>query len=96
METGAVVVEDKLKSPQDGRKKAWWAKKIEQLEAELAAKGPKSYASTHEWADGFVACMHQFQLLSKSQRQQIHRQLLEHGPGYAKRIKGARFRGVVL
>jgi len=83
--------EERFKANKDGRKKAWWVKRIDYLEAELAGKDAK--VSDRDWSNGFVACMHQFQIMSKATRRQIYEQLKQHGPGYAKQIKGARFRG---
>lgn len=101
-------VPKRLKAKNDGRKKAWWIKKIEKLEARIAELEGQSHTVTNgvaaqevivddaEWSDGFIACMHQFQILSKAARQQIHRELTANGRGYARRLKGAKFRGLSL
>lgn len=115
-ETVVEVTENLKASDKDGRKRAWWIKKIEALEAKLAAYengGTESVSDTAEqaeatvafaadmnpnqiFADGFVAAMHQFQIMNKSARQNIYRQMVEKGPGYARRLRGSRFRGFTV
>lgn len=95
-----VKVSDELMGPNDGRKKPWYVKKIEELEAQISSlntqpqNGEKN--STALFADGFVAAMHSFQIQNKAYRQRVHQQILEHGPGYIKRLKGSKFRGFTI
>lgn len=91
-------VPEHLVSKKDGRKRAWWVKKIAVLEAELASlrNGTGADISSDSWAEGFVACLNQFQIMNKSARKRILVQLKMNGPKYARRIKGAKFRGFTL
>lgn len=91
-----------LRAKNDGRKKAWFIKRIEELESQLEAQtqtvnGNGSHQTNNDdYAQGFIDCMHRFQLMNKAARQNLYRQIIEHGPGAVKRLKGAKFRGVVL
>lgn len=105
-------VPDHLKAKNDGRKRAWWVKRIEDLEGELEAhrNGGQSQtmpevlgassngeASTNEqYAAGFIDCMHKFQILSKMQRNRLRQEILARGQGAVKNMRSAKFRGMSL
>ena len=98
-----VGLPNKSTKENDGRKKAWWVKKIEMLEAQLAEAGvtqtesaESSETNNEDYAQGFVDCMHRFQLLNKIARNNIHRDIVANGPGAVKRMKGSKFRGFSL
>lgn len=105
----SVKVPERLVSKPDGRKKAWWVKRIEELEAELAAyrngngavtaietpvTSVDEVASNASYADGFVDCMHRFQILNKLSRHRVHQQIISRGRGAVKNMHHAKFRGV--
>lgn len=112
MEPKTESVKPSLRAKNDGRKKAWWVKKIEKLEGEIEMLKAQNIIKGHsvtngeaashiisgddEWAEGFVTCMRQFQVMNKAGINRVLQQLKEHGKGYAKRIKGGRFRGMTL
>lgn len=89
---------DHLKAKNDGRKKAWFLKKIEELEGELAKVTPNSAGNSYNeiYAEGFISCMHNFQILNKVARNNLRQQIIEHGPGAIKKVKQAKFRGFSL
>lgn len=96
-------VSKELISKNDGRKKAWWIKRIEQLEAELEVlrrqlpeNGEQNEIDNLSYAEGFVDCLHKFQILSKVMRKRLHTRILQHGPGEVKNMHGPKFRGLTL
>lgn len=90
MET-EVAIDPKLVSKNDGRKKAWWTKKIEALEKELAEGNGHSVNYNEVYAQAFFDAMCRFQIRNKAGRNQIKLQILTNGPGAVKRIKGLIF-----
>lgn len=104
------LVPEHLKAKNDGRKKAWWVKKIEELEGELSAYKNGAHSSTspeaslsqeipgtnESYASGFIDCMHKFQILSKVQRGRLRQEIVRRGPGAVKNMRSAKFRGMSL
>lgn len=101
-----VKVGENLKAKEDGRKKAWWIKKIEKLEEELADLRKHSVTinkatdtvslDTVSFCEGYMLCMSSYQIASKAVRRRMKEQILTNGPGVVKNNRRDKFRGVSL
>lgn len=106
MDKPEVKIDENIKSKEDGRKKAWWIKKIEKLEEEISTlkkhstsinSGADSVSiDTVSFCEGYMHCMSSYQLLSKATRRKLKERILKDGPGAVKNQKAAKFRGVTL
>lgn len=94
---GPMHKDEQAEVKQDGRKKAWYVKKIEQLEAEIeflksGKMDPNDLILDNAiYAEGFVDAMHRFQIRNKSTRSKIKDSIVKNGKGAVKRIRGSLF-----